>query len=105
MRVNRWAKPLPFNPLSPPQVLAYLQFRGYKIPVDRKTRKPTTSDEALTEILRHNKDELLELVLEARGLSKALGYLTDNAVGRDGKFHPIYTFKPETGRLSSVRPH
>jgi len=105
MKELRWAVPQPFNPLSPQQVLKYLQLRGYKIPKDRKTRKPTTNDEALNQILRSVQDPLLELVLEARGLSKALGYLGTSAVGADGRFHPIYTFKPETGRLSSVRPN
>lgn len=105
MKELRWAKQLPFNPVSPPQVLDYLTFRGYKIPKDRKTRKPTTNDEALSTILRNNVDPLLEVVLEARGLKKALGYLLDTAVGADTKFHPIYTFRPETGRLSSVRPN
>jgi len=101
----RWAKQLPFNPVSPKQVLSYLQFKGYKIPKDRVTKKQTTNDEALKQILRNNIDPLLEQVLEARALGKALGYLGDNAMGRDGKFHPIYTFRPETGRLSSVRPN
>lgn len=105
MREVRWAQQLPFNPLSPPQVLSYLQFKGYKIPKDRKTRKPTTNDDALRMVLRNNQDPLLERVLEARALGKALGYLKDTSVGKDGKFHPIYTFKPETGRLSSVRPN
>jgi DNA polymerase I len=105
VRELRWAKREPFNPVSSHQVLAYLKLKGYKIPVDRKTRKPTTSKEAITEILRHNQDPLLERILEAKQLSKALGYLSESAVGADGKFHPIYTFKPETGRLSSVRPN
>lgn len=105
MKQLRWAKQLPFNPLSPPQALAYLKHSGYKIPVDRKTRKPTTADDALKVILRNNSDPLLERVLEARALSKALGYLKDTSLGADGKFHPIYTFRPETGRLSSVRPN
>jgi len=105
VREVRYAQQLPFNPLSPPQVLSYLQFKGYKIPKDRKTRKPTTNDDALRMVLRNNQDPLLERVLEARALGKALGYLKDTAVGADGKFHPIYTFKPETGRLSSVRPN
>lgn len=105
MKALRWARREPFNPLSSKQVLQYLQLRGYKIPKDRKTRKPTTNDEALSQILRSVRDPLLELVLEARGLSKALGYLGTSAIGADGKFHPIYTFKPETGRLSSVRPN
>lgn len=105
MREVRWAEQLPFNPLSPTQVLAYLQFKGYKIPKDRKTRKPTTNDEALNQILRNVKDPLLERILESRALGKALGYLKDTAVGKDGKFHPIYSFRPETGRLSSLRPN
>ncbi len=69
MKELRWAKAKPFNPLSPPQVLAYLRSKGYKIPKDRKTRKPTTNDEALNQVLRNVRDPLLELVLEARGLS------------------------------------
>lgn len=105
MKELRWAVPQPFNPNSPPQVLAYLQSKGYKIPKDRKTRKPTTNDDALNQILRNNVDPLLEVVLEARGLRKALGYLLDTSLGSDGRFHPIYTFRPETGRLSSVRPN
>lgn len=105
MKELRWAKPLPWNPVSAKQVLEYLRFKHYKIPVDRKTRKPTTNDEALSNLLRNVRDPLLELVLEARGLRKALGYLLDTSLGADGKFHPIYTFRPETGRLSSVRPN
>lgn len=105
MKELRWAQQVPFNPASPKQVLEYLQHRGYKVPKDRKTKKPTTNDEALKLILRNNTDPLLEHVLEARALGKALGYLKDTFLGADGKFHPIYTFKPETGRLSSVRPN
>ena len=105
MKELRWARKEPFNPLSPPQVLQYLKLKGYKIPQDRKTRKPTTNDDALVSLLKYNEDPLLEAVLESRAYSKALGYLKDKAIGADGNFHPIYTFKPETGRLSSVRPN
>jgi len=101
----RWAKREPFNPVSSTQVMAYLKLKGYKVPVDRKTRKPTSGEDAIVEILRHNQDPLLERVLEARHLKKALGYLLDTALGQDGAFHPIYTFRPETGRLSSIRPN
>ena len=105
MMETRWAQQLPFNPVSPKQVLEYLKFKKYKIPKDRKTKKPTTNDDALRVLLRNHSDPLLEKVLEARALGKALGYLKDTAVGSDGCFHPIYTFRPETGRLSSVRPN
>ena len=105
MKATRWAQQKPFNCQSPKQVLAYLQSKHYKIPKDRKTKQPTTNDDALDKILRNVKDPLLEKVLEVRGLGKALGYLHDTFIGADGKFHPIYTFRPETGRLSSVRPN
>jgi DNA polymerase-1 len=101
----RWTKVAPFNPLSSKQALAYLKLKGYKIPLERKSGKPTANEEALENILRYNKDPLLELMLDCRHLSKAVSYLQDTAIGRDGKFHPIYSFKPETGRLSSVRPN
>lgn len=104
--LERWAHVEPFNPISHKQLKEYCTFKGYAIPKDRKTKKPTTNEEALENILRkHGRDAVLEMAIEARHLSKALGYLKGNYIGRDGKFHPIYTFLPETGRLSAIRPN
>lgn len=104
--LERWAKSLPFNPVSPIQGKAYCAFKGYEIPLNRKTKKPSLDEEGIEKILRrYGADPVLEHILEARHLSKALGYLSGNYVGRDGKFHPIYTFMPETGRLSAIRPN
>ena len=105
-KVKRWAKAEDFNPLSSNQVLAYCREKGYKIPLNRKTRKPTTGKEGLAKLVKNYPgDQLLPKVLEARQLSKAIGYLDDSRLGRDGKFHPTYTFAPDTGRLASINPN
>lgn len=109
--VKRWARMLDFNPTSSKQVLEYLKFKGYPLHKDRKTGNPTADEEAIEKTLRflavggYPKDELLEKVLESRHLQKAIGYLLESSVGADGMYHPIYTFRPETGRLSSMRPN
>ncbi len=106
MQVKRWAVLQDFNPLSSQQVMKYLKHRGYKIPKDRKTRKETTSKESLTQLSRwYPHDRTLERVVHARHLAKAIGYLDDSRLGRDGKFHPTYTFAPDTGRLASINPN
>ena len=102
----RWGKAEQWNPLSNDQVKAYCKAHGYKLPRDRKTRKETTSKDALTQLIKqHPEDRVLRLVLEARHLSKAIGYLDDSRLGRDHKFHPTYTFAPDTGRLASINPN
>lgn len=104
--INRWARAEDFNPLSSHQVLAYLKDRKYKIPLDRRTRKPTTGKDSIQKLIRaYPGDELLPLILKARHLRKAIGYLDDSRLGRDGKFHPTYTFAPDTGRLASINPN
>lgn len=106
MRVKRWAVVEDFNPLSSQQVMKYLKLRGYKIPKDRKTRRETTSKESLAQLLRwYPNDRVVDRVVQARHLTKAIGYLDDSRLGRDGKFHPTYTFAPDTGRLASINPN
>lgn len=86
-------------------------WKGYPIQKNRKTGEPTADEEAIEKTLRHievggyPKDVLLEKILDARHLQKAIGYLLETSIGRDGYYHPIYTFRPETGRLSAVRPN
>jgi DNA polymerase I-like protein with 3'-5' exonuclease and polymerase domains len=90
--------------------LEYLKWKNYKILKNRKTGKPTADATAIEKTLRTlalegKKDPLLEEILKARGLQKAIGYLLEANLGADSKYHPIYTFRPETGRLSAVRPN
>ena len=105
---ERWARVEPFNPNSSKQLLAYMREKGYKIPIDRKTRNETSSEEAMEKILRTKKganDAVLAHAIDAKRIKKVLGFLSNNAVHDDGRFHPFYTFRPETGRLSSIRPN
>lgn len=106
VEVERWAKVGEFNPISPLQVKAYCKEKKYKIPLSRKERKETTNDEALSGMISsHPEDRVLPLILEARHLLKATSYLTDKYLGGDGRMHPLYTFLPKTGRLSSKAPN
>ena len=111
---RRFAKIDPFNPLSVPQVKAYIAHRKWPMPLHRTERdengerKPTTNDESLLELLREGKpafgDKVLDGVLDARHLSKARSYLSEKYVHPDGRLHPIFTMKPKQ-RLSSAAPN
>ncbi len=106
MMVDRWALLEDFLPTSSQQVLAYLRLKGYEIPKERKTRKPTTNEEALEKLIaQHPEDAALPLFLKARKLKKARGYLDDTYLGRDGRMHPIYALLPDTGRIASKAPN
>jgi DNA polymerase I-like protein with 3'-5' exonuclease and polymerase domains len=104
-----WALRGDFNPLSPPQVMAYMKDKGFKIPTNRATGQPTTNDEGLNHVLMYDakaeSDLVLPMVLDLRRLRKGLGYLSDSYVGKDERFHPLYTFIPKTGRLSAKAPN
>lgn len=104
--VERWARVEPFNPKSFKQVLAYLKEMGYKIPIDRKSRKQTSGEEALIKIAtQHPEDIAIPKFIYARKLGKMIGYLYDTYLGVDGRMHPEFTFLPDTGRLSSRAPN
>lgn len=106
MKVTRWAKLYDWSPTSSQQVLKYLKHKKYPIPINRKTKKPTTGEEALEKILRkHPTDLVIPKILTARRLQKADAYLSDTYVGLDGRFHPEFTRHPETLRFSSRRPN
>lgn len=104
--MDRWAKLKDFLPSSTQQVKAYLRHMRYKIPRERTTGKESTNEEGLETIIRQRpEDQVLPAILRARHLTKAVSYLDDAIVGRDGRIHPRYTFLPKTGRLSSKRPN
>lgn len=106
IEVKRWARLLPFLPTSHHQVKAYLKGRKYRLPRERKSRKETTNEEGLLNLIKqHPKDAALPLILRARHLKKGIGYLYDTYLGKDGRFHPTFTFIPDTGRLSSKAPN
>lgn len=106
-KVKRWAKLLPWKPSSQ-QVIQYMRAKGYKVPLHRKTRRPTSNDEALKKLLvaldKAGKppDPVIPGVLTSRAIVKGIGYLKDTYVGKDERFHSQFTFHPRTGRLSCV---
>ena len=88
------------------QVKNYMRFMGYPVPKNRATKKETSDAEALEELVyRFPGDVVLPKILEGRKLLKAIGYLKDTYLGRDGRMHPVYTYAPDTGRLSSRAPN
>lgn len=106
LKTKRYAQILDWNPHSSLQVMAYLRHMGYAIPKDRNTKKETTSEDALLDILQANpQDGVLKEIITARKLQKAIGYLYDTILGEDGRMHPKYTFLPDTGRLSAQNPN
>lgn len=106
VEILRYAVVEDFNPLSNQQVLGYLRSRNYKVPLDRKTKKPTTASEGIQKLILENPgDPILPLIEEAKMVDKNASYLTETYLGRDGRFHTEFTYLPDTGRLSSRRPN
>lgn len=106
MEVARWSRLDPFKPTSTQQMLKYLATMGYPIPRERKSKKPTTNEEGLAALsYKFPLDEVLPRSIRLRKIKKAIGYLYDTFLGRDGRMHPEFTFLPDTGRLSSRAPN
>jgi DNA polymerase-1 len=75
------------------------------VPLHRKTRQPTVDEDALEKLaLKHPSDPILPLVLQARGLQKAISYLDTTFVWTDERFHPNYSLA-ETGRILASKPN
>ena len=103
---NRLALLQEFNAASSQQLLSYYKHKGYKIETDRRTRKPTTSEEAMERTLvDHPDDPILPMAIELRHIKKGLGDLKDSSLGRDGRFHSEFPYETDTGRLASKRPN
>jgi DNA polymerase-1 len=105
MIIKRWARCEAFNPTSSKQLLAYYAWKGYPIRKNRKTKRPTTNEEALEATLSKIDDPLLRKALDARKLKRGGGDLKDTYLGADGRFHSNFTLEPDTGRLSSRAPN
>jgi len=75
------------------------------IPLDYKTRQPTTAADELVRLGKRTGDPLLPLVVEYAEVSKMRGtYVRGWKPGADGRVHTNFNFKPATGQLSSSDP-
>lgn len=82
-----------------------MRLKGYKIPLDRKTKKETTSEEALKDLsYRHPEDLCLDKIRNCKFIKKGSSDLKDTYVGRDGRLHPRYSVV-KTGRLAAKAPN
>ena len=105
--VRRWFWQEPFNPDSPPQVLAYLKARGHKPGRTKKTGKDSTDRDTLKRLTRTG-DPFYAAVLDYRAITKVKGtYVegTERRLDDQDRIHPQPTFAPSTMRLSYVNPN
>lgn len=105
--VTRWYWQEPFNPDSPPQLLAYIKHRGHD-PGRNKKSGGDSADRETLERLAKTGDPLYQLQLDYRAVAKVRGtYVkgTEKRLDADDRLHPTFTFKPSTMRLSCVSPN
>lgn len=104
----------PFNPDSSKQMLAYIKARGHKPGKNKKTREDSADRDTLVRLAGSTRDPFYQCNLDYRAVKKidstyALPTMRrvdkEIAEGREGRLHPIPTFRPSTGRLSYVSPN
>lgn len=106
--VDRYFWQEPFNPDSPPQILAYIKARGHKPGKAKKTHADSTDKDTLARLIKTTKDPLYKAILDARAVSKIKGTYGVGILKRldqDNRVHPVPTFAPSTHRLSYRDPN
>jgi len=122
---KRWAQLEAFNPNSSQQLLGYIEFRHkdevaslgsnpsrnalknikWRVPVDYKTKKPTTAKKELDRLTEKTGDSVLKLVVESRELTKMRStYVEGWAPAADRRVHPFYDDNTGTSQLTAVNP-
>ena len=106
---KRWCRMEKFKPSSTPQVIRYIEYKGYKVPETkdfRKGNKPTTTKDKISELFETTGDKLFELIVYIRELRKLKSTYVDSkrkgwVVGKDNRIHADFLPLPATGQLSS----
>jgi uracil-DNA glycosylase family 4 len=105
--VTRYFWQEPFNPDSPPQVLAYIKARRHTPGRAKKTGADSTDRETLKRLSKTG-DPFYATVLDYRAINKVKGtYVegTERRLDAEDRLHPQPTFRPSTQRLSYVNPN
>jgi hypothetical protein len=111
-QLKRWAKPLEFNPQSPPQVKKLLKHLGYVLPKHTKRTNAqgeaaeTTEVKELERLNAKRPHPVFQPLIEFRQLGKIEGTYVDGwEPWKDGRVHTTYTFGPATWQLSAKAPN
>ena len=106
--VRRWFWKEPFNPNSPPQLLAYMKSQDHKPGRAKKTGSETTDRETLQRLARTTNDPVYQWIINLRAVNKVRStYVLGTKKRLDAKdrVHPVPTFRPSTQRLSYIDPN
>lgn len=105
--VTRWFWQEPFNPDSPPQILAYLKHKGH--PVGKsKTSDESTDKKTLEANWAKTQDPFYRALLDYRAIKKVLSTYVEGTLAKldaEDRLHPHFKFRPSTQRLSAVAPN
>lgn len=103
--IRRWCTVEPFKSSSG-QLIKYMKFRGYKIPLTLKDKRETTGKKELYEVYEKTRDPVLESTIKIRSLSKMLTNDIPNwTPANDGCVHTTFKFDPPSWQLSSSNPN
>jgi DNA polymerase I-like protein with 3'-5' exonuclease and polymerase domains len=97
-----WARMLPFNPASPPQVKSLIRHLGLKVPSGKGESGESTESKHLKALGRKN--AIFKTILEYRERCKVIdAYMWE--VAADGRVHCSFSFHPSTWRKSCRNPN
>lgn len=100
-------KRLSFNPNSGQQLLRYIEYKGYPVPLNLDTGKPTTGKEEIKKLIEKTDDEVLKLTEQLRKLTKMRGTYCSGAwvPGPDGRVHGEFRFGTANQQTSCTNPN
>lgn len=109
VREKRWCRVEKFKAGSREQVIAYIKYKGYKVPTTRdfrKGNKETTTKDVISALADEHNDKLFNLIVYLRELRKLKSTYVDSKrkgwiLGRDNRVHADFLPIPATGQLSS----
>lgn len=109
IKEKRWCRVEKFKAGSREQVIAYIKYKGYKVPTTkdfRKGNKDTTTKDVISALADEHGDKIFNLIVYLRELRKLKSTYVDSKrkgwiLGRDNRIHADFLPIPATGQLSS----
>lgn len=102
---GRWCRVTPFK-ASSTQIINYIKFRGYPVPLTLKEKKETTAKEELQELAEKTDDSVLTAIIRFRSMRSMLTNAVPNwKPAEDGCIHTSFKFDPPSLQLNSVAPN